>query len=102
MMHWAWRIAVEGCDPRLVPDIKGVGIQSWHGEKGDSREVAWQMVDEFGVRGHNEIVIMETPRGDTNPTLMYIAKKKGMIQILDVPDLDSIQWASKDVEDFGV
>jgi hypothetical protein len=49
LMHWAWRIAREGFDPRRVPARAGVDIQWWHGELGASRSAAAAMVSAYGL-----------------------------------------------------
>lgn len=49
LMHWSWRIAREGLDPRLVPADAAVQIAWWHGELGASVAAARAMVDRYGL-----------------------------------------------------
>jgi hypothetical protein len=44
LMHWAWRIAKEGFDPRQVPYMDGVDVRWWHGDMKTSQDAAWSMV----------------------------------------------------------
>ena len=49
LMHWAWRIAKEGFDPRNVPYMDGVDIRWWQDDVTASREAAWEMVHGYEI-----------------------------------------------------
>jgi hypothetical protein len=49
LMHFSFRIAREGLDPRTVPPMPGVDIQWFHGNTAASRNAAAQMVAGFGI-----------------------------------------------------
>lgn len=50
LMHWAWRIAKEGFDPRSVPYMDGVDIRWWHDDMEASRDAAWAMVHGYEIQ----------------------------------------------------
>jgi D-alanyl-D-alanine dipeptidase len=49
LMHFSFRIAKEGLDPRTVPPMPGVNIQWFHGNTAASRNAAAQMVAGYGI-----------------------------------------------------
>ena len=66
LMHWAWRIAQEACDPRRVPAMEGVNIAWWHGDVHASREAAQAMVEAYGIDAFGVAPSLNSPhiRGD--------------------------------------
>jgi len=49
LMHFSFRIAREGLDPRTVPPMPGVDIQWFHGTTAASRNAAAQMVAGYNI-----------------------------------------------------
>ncbi|WP_372365722.1 N-acetylmuramoyl-L-alanine amidase [Candidatus Uabimicrobium sp. HlEnr_7] len=49
LMHWAYRIAKEGYNPRSVPAKSGVNIEWWHGSTSKSVSAARAMVSSYGI-----------------------------------------------------
>lgn len=49
LMHWSYRIAKEGYDPRNVPTKSGVDIEWWHGSTSASVAAARDMVNAYGI-----------------------------------------------------
>ncbi|HVF51793.1 MAG TPA: hypothetical protein VNA19_17045 [Pyrinomonadaceae bacterium] len=49
LMHFAFRIARKGFDPRSVPPMAGVNIQWFHGNTAASKNAAEQMVRAYGI-----------------------------------------------------
>ena len=49
LMHWAYRIAKEGYNPRSVPAKSGVNIEWWHGSTSASVSAARAMVSAYGI-----------------------------------------------------
>jgi len=54
IMHWAWRIARQGFDPRRVPAMPRLNIDWWHGEASRSKVAAQAMVNAFGLNRLSE------------------------------------------------
>ncbi len=61
LMHWAWRIAKEGFNPRQVPYLDGVDVRWWHGDMKSSQDAAWSMVLGY------EIDDLDTPPPQVSP-----------------------------------
>jgi hypothetical protein len=50
LMHWSWKIAKAGQDPKQVPSMEGVEIEWWHGDLAKSKAAAEAMVDGYEIK----------------------------------------------------
>jgi hypothetical protein len=73
LMHWAWRIAKGGYDPRQVPDMSGVYINWWHGDLEMSRRGALEMVKGYDLETAKSPPPLVSPYTQGKVVVMHVS-----------------------------
>ncbi len=85
LMHWAWRIAKEGFDPRRVPYMEGVDVRWWHDDVGASRDAAWSMVHGYEIQDWKSPPPLISPYTEGQALAMQIRWRGELVLYRDKP-----------------